>query len=185
MMNYIPRELLLSHDEQKAVYQTIHSVKHAIENLLPLCISYAGEEDVRIILPHSLFLQEKTPGNVTKVGKPHSFPTTMTYYNNWAQPAIGADVYQIVSTDSESKEGWRTLHLHNIQILSHEEVLNRAKKLTPESALRLPTNNEIDDEVHLVKGFIPRPDFIGNWEPWYRKYLTQAPFQHSMLARHK
>ena len=87
------------------------------------------------------------------------------------------DAYQIYSEKpEESPEGWRTFDLNNenIQLMGIEETCDM-----------FGIGHEIDDNVHMTQGFIPREDFVGNWEPWNRRHLRQVQFRHSMIARPK
>jgi hypothetical protein len=46
-------------------------------------------------------------------------------------------------------------------------------------------NNQINDNVHLIRGFATTPDFVGNWNYWFRIFLAQTRAQYDLKAINK
>jgi hypothetical protein len=77
------------------------------------------------------------------------------------------DANQILSEKNDTKNGWKTFHIDKI---------DDARIMTPEEIrTTFQVEDTIDDDVHLTNGFITTPDFVRNWNYWFRIFLAQAP----------
>jgi hypothetical protein len=75
---YLPRHFSTTKKEQ--AHKLTLSVMDKVSRQLPIGFSY--DNNARLILPHSVFLQEKTPNTVTEVRKPQNIRTRMRFYKN-------------------------------------------------------------------------------------------------------
>ena len=76
---YIPSHL--KGDTAEKLIILTHSIKEAVDANLPIGFSY--NKKARLILPHSLYTQDKTPKTTTSVNrKTIGFRTKMKFYNN-------------------------------------------------------------------------------------------------------
>lgn len=82
---YIPNHL--KSDKKEQVFHLAQSIQVAVDSRLPIGFSY--NDKTRLILPHSLYTQDKTPRIQASVNrKTLGFRTKMKFYNNGARRAI-------------------------------------------------------------------------------------------------
>lgn len=161
---YLPAKM--SDAKKSDIHQLTLSIIDAVELQLPIGFSY--NNNPRLVLPHSVFLQNKTPSTVSEVRRPSHIHTRMKFYKNGARRAIGMDANQIFSKSEESRNGWKTFHMDKIddtRIMAPEEI---------GSVFQL-SDDRIDDDIHITEGFTTTRDFVRNWNHWFRVFLKQAP----------
>jgi hypothetical protein len=73
---YIPRGI--SDDRREKIWELTGLVSEAVSHQIPIGLSY--NNNPRLVLPHSLFLQQKTPSGVAATIKPN-IRTRMKYYS--------------------------------------------------------------------------------------------------------
>jgi hypothetical protein len=140
------------------------AIMEKVEKQLPVGFSY--DKNSRLILPHSVFLQQKTPNTVTEIRKPQNIKTRMRFYKNWARKAIGMDAFQDRSIDTRSRNTWKTFHLDKIDDLRlfDQDEIQRIFKI----------DEQVSDDINLKDGFNTVPDFVKNWNHWFRIFLAQT-----------
>ena len=132
----------MSDDRKAKIWELTGLISEAVSHQIPVGLSY--NNNPRLILPHSLFLQKRTPSGVASTIKPN-IRTRMKFYNRRASRAIGMDAFQLFSQSDESRDGWKTLHLDRI---------DDDRLMTPEEICRVfGVSSEIDDHTHLIHGF--------------------------------
>lgn len=165
---YISRGI--SDDRKQKIWELTGLISEAVSHQIPLGVSY--NNNPRLILPHSLYLQRQTSSGVSSIVKPN-IRTRMKFYSRWARRAIGIDAFQLFSQSDDSRDGWKTLHLDRI---------DDNRLMTPEEICRVfGVSNEIDDHTHLIDGFATIWDFVGNWNYSFRDFLIQTK-AHNTLA---
>ncbi len=156
----------VSDDRKEAIFNLMLQCNERVEKQVPIGIYYNGIP--RIVAAHSLFLQKCTPDTTSEIVNPSNIYTRMKFYNTWARRAISIDADQILSTNKKSLEGWKTLHLDKVddaRIMTIEEIYK---------VFQLKTD-KINDNVHLIEWFAITPDFVRNWNYWFRIFFAQVP----------
>lgn len=165
----------LSDTKKEAIHALSQAVADAVEKQLPIGFSYG--KNTRLVLPHALFLQKATPNTSREVKRPNRpIRTTMRFYRPGAAKTIAMDADQRFSIKPDgSVNGWKTFDLQKIndsRLLSPEEIRHEFKM-----------GDEIDDQAHLINGFTPTPDFVRNWNYWFRIFLAQAQSNFNLRAK--
>ncbi len=160
---YMPRGM--SDGKKEDIYHLTNQISDAVSSQLPIGLSYDGNS--RLILPHSLFLQDTTPSSMSEVRRPWHIHTRMKFYTQGARRAIGIDAFQMFSRDEDSRNGWKTLHLDrvdDVRLMKRDEIYKA-----------FSIDDEIDDHTHLIDWFATIHDFVRNWNHWFRTFLLQSP----------
>lgn len=166
---YMPRTFS---DRQKSeAYNLTLDFKSAVERQVPIAFSYNNSP--RLIRPHSLFIQNRTPDTMTEIRKPTDIHTKMRFYKKWARRAIGLDADQLFSKQESPRNGWKTFHIDRVDDL-------RLMTLDEIRSIFQISDDQIADDIHLTDGFTVAPDFIGNWNHWFRRFLAQVPSQYKL-----
>ena len=42
-------------------------------------------------------------------------------------------------------------------------------------------DDEVDDDIHLTKGFTTVPTFVRNWNYWFRHFIEQVPSKKDLI----
>ncbi len=156
---YIPQNI--SPERKENIIQLSIAVMRAVHRQLPIGFSYNGGIH-RIVLPHSLYLQKTTPDRQVELPR-ENHATRMKLSTKGARRAIAFDGYQVASTDPKAREWWKSFHIDRV------ESLELYTKEEMENILRWT-----EKEGNLWH-FDPVNDFVGNWNFWFRTYLTQVP----------
>lgn len=120
---YMPPDY--SDTQKEQLFQFVLSVRQAVVDQMPIGLSFYG--NTRVVLPHNVFLQNKTPrtsGIFQSRSQERSF-TGMLPVKNGTEKCIGMDAYQVFSQKSESRNGWKYFNLHeinNLRLHTLEEV---------------------------------------------------------------
>ena len=171
---YLSRRL--SYDKKEAIHRLIQAVADSVEKQMPIGFSYG--KNTRLVLPHAVFLQKDTPNrSKERAMRPKKHVrTSMHFCKAGAQRTIAMDADQRFSVKSgDSINGWKTFDFHKIndtRLLTSEEIRHEFRM-----------SDEIDDQAHLIKGFVPTPDFVRNWNYWFRTFLAQAPSRWNLRAQ--
>lgn len=80
---YMPARF--SDDKKEQLFTLTQSISESVNNQIPIGFSY--NEHTRLVLPHSLFAQQKTHATVHEVKKP-LIGTKMRFFRNGARKAI-------------------------------------------------------------------------------------------------
>ena len=156
--SYFPR--WASPERREEIQNLTVEVLRAVHRQLPIGFCYNGTN--RLVLPHSLYLQNTTPNRLVQLPR-ENHATRMKLSVKWARRTIAFDGYQTHSNDLKARDGWKSFHMdrvENIQLYTEEEVRNILGIL---------------DEEMFKNRFEPVGDFVGNWNFWFRDYLAQVP----------
>jgi hypothetical protein len=74
---YMPSHI--SDDKKEAIFNLMQQFINAVEKQMPIGVYYNGTP--RIINPHSVFLQERTPNSTSEIINPSNIRTRMKFYN--------------------------------------------------------------------------------------------------------
>jgi len=114
-----------SDTQKEQLFQLVTSVQQAVADQMPIGFSFYGNS--RVVLPHNVFLQNKTPRTSAifqSRSRERSFTGMLPYKNN-SEEFIGMDAYQVFSQEVESRNGWKVFNLHeinNLRLHTLEEI---------------------------------------------------------------
>ena len=131
----------VSEKQKSEIYNLTLQVVHAVEKQLPIGFLYNNSH--RLVLPHSIYLQDKTEGSIVTVSRA-PLRTGMRFAHNGARKAIGMDAEQVLSTDDASRTGWKTFHLDQIdnrRLMTHAEMRH---------IFKLEEDERIYEDVDLI-----------------------------------
>lgn len=155
---YLPRPLPQEKKIQ-ALWVTT-DVRWAILNKLPIAFSY--DRKYRLIIPTSLYVQEKTWAKISEItDRPRGYPHMRTVESPWSRRAIGFDGLQLLGPGG-SEEVWRSYHVdrvENLRLLRREEIVQIFPWIDDDGFLRTPTE--------------PPEWHVRNWNYWFRQYIIE------------
>ncbi|NRH21113.1 hypothetical protein HOO68_03650 [Candidatus Gracilibacteria bacterium] len=157
-----------SEKQKEQLFQLILAVQKSVASHIPVGFSFFGNS--RVILPHNVFLQNKTPRTSAIFHnrfRDRSF-TGMLPVKNDAEQYIGMDAYQVFSQESESRNGWKVFNLSQIDDL-------RLHALEEVRSIFDLEGDYIWEGADLVTGFDTIRDFVPDWNILQRKFLSQVP----------
>lgn len=135
-------------------------IRWAIINKLPIAISYHGVN--RLIIPASLYLQEKTWSYSRKIADIQRwYPSMKTIDSPWARRAIGFDGLEILGKRGQ-EELWKSYHIdriENIRLITLEELDRIFPWLNDDRYMKTPTE--------------PPEGHVKNWNYWSRTYIAE------------
>jgi len=163
---YMPSEF--SDTQKEQLFQLILAVQQSVSNHIPVGFSFFWNS--RVILPHNLFLQNKTsrtPPIFHPCPKDEAF-TGMLPIKNGAEPYIGMDAYQVFSQEAESRNGWKVFNISQIDDL-RLHTLDEIRNIFDLDG------DYIWEGADLALWFDTIRDFVPDWNISHRKFLAQVP----------
>lgn len=157
-----------SDTQKEQLFQLIISVQQSVSNHIPIGFSFFGNS--RVILPHNLFLQNKTsrtPPIFHRWSKDEAL-TGMLPVKNGAEPYIGMDAYQVFSQEAESRNGWKVFNISQIDDL-RLHTLDEIRKIFDLDG------DYVWEGADFVVWFDTIRDFVPDWNISHRKFLAQVP----------
>lgn len=158
LISYLPSTF--SHEQKLSSIKLVEDIRWAIMRKLPIGFSYNG--DSRIVIPASLYLQDKTWTRVTNITHPVNwYPNKMTVETRWARKAVWFDALQVLDK-SGAEDQWKSFHIDkvdNLRALSIREIEKIFPYLNDDDYMTTPTES---------------PEwFVKNWNYWFRRIMTE------------
>lgn len=82
------------------------------------------------------------------------------------------DAFQDRSMNTTSRNTWKTFHLDRIDDLRlfDQDEIEKTFKI----------DEQVNNDINLKDGFTTVPDFVKNWNHWFRTFLAQTRSQYDL-----
>ncbi len=160
-----------SQEKREKIFSLTQEIAQKIRAQLPIAFRYHDKN--RLVVPTSLYLQNRTPKSYTKIRDPErGYPYTIGVGRTGALQTVAFDGLE----EFPGKEGysrWKSYHLEKIEdqrLMTFQEIQEHFPIIE-----QYPTYME--EPQGIVEGF------VRNWNYWFRIFLAQAHSPYDLVPR--
>lgn len=172
LLPYIPYK---SEAKKKAVLNLVREIKHAVTSSLPIGFFY--HESARLVLPHSIYIQDGTRGETKKIRIPGTHKK-MPVSRPGGRKCLGMIGFQEIKVGwrTSEREVWRDYHIDKIdnqRLLTLQEI----------QEIFALSNTKLSPYLDLTHGFTPIESFVRHWDYPWKKPLRESPSKYDLIPK--